>query len=1433
MVLTMIASSSASAAYYLYGPFGGSSDWINVPMTDNGDGTVSCEQAMTSGQKFLIRYDNGSGDYNYLKGSYENDWLDVLPKTLYLSTSNPNDITIVLTGTFVLTLNTSNNQLTVKYKPGTITNTHTGTGTVGVASQASGGETVTITATPGDGYYVNKSNVTAEVTSPTGGAQAPAKAPAVGEFLTISGDELNHTTAAQYTFTMPDNGLGVRVNVDYQERVPITLGMITPIGTQDHTGSAIEPGAVITDGNYTLVEGEDYEIVYSNNVNAGTATATITGIGKYTGTVPVEFTIQKVAHSVTVAATTNGTVTASPTSALEGATITLTVTPAPGYELGTLTATYGDNQQITITNNTFEMPDANVTVNATFTKIPVLYLVGGFTNWNDATQRIAMTKNANGDWVTTATLGAGASDNSDNQFKFVLEGDDTRWIGPVTDGGNFQVLSDYIINGTELSLQTGGQNFYIPVAGEWTFTVKNIGTENEKLVISGTYPFNVTVNAGQNGTAVLTGGTTSGTYRNGETVSVTVTPNANYLVTFQATYGSGQSITPTINGNVYTFTMPAGDVTVNVTFTHDPKMYIVGSFNSWIPLDETNGRMTRNTETGVFTITKTLDANVEFKLMDQDQLWLGAASSNAQNTYNEDVYKVSGEEIVNATPFTLNNTGAGKNFLIPKAGTWTFTYNPNGYLLTITGDWLFDITETHTNITGAAVTLNKSTAAKDEVVTVTVTPVAGYTYAITATGDVTLTQDANNENVYTFTVGSKDVNVDVVYTKVPKVYLIGGFNGWNQSLETVGENGPMIELTKDASGNYVTTQTWTEEMQFKFMNENYNNGSNDASDKWIGAVADAGTSFDVTSQYIGVELSLTNPGENFKIPAGTWQLIVNEARTKLTINGTWQYNITKTVNNGAATVDKEVAAENEVVTVTIGQPEEGYEFGSITVMAGENAVTTTTVTAGEEYTFVMPAADVNVTVNFTKIPTLVLTGSFTDWDNNAISFTKDAGTGNWVLANVEIDANAEFGFKDENGIWYAGAVNDEGTKFQITQALLGNPITMGSQNEGKNFYFPVAGKWTFTVSADKSTVTVTGAWDYAVNVATGIQNGTVAVNKNRASAKESVVVTVTPDSDWSIGEVFYTDANNNVVAINKNGEDVYAFEMPYSDVTVSATFSKSQYTITLNPSSLAAVSVDKNVANSGVDITVTVTPNTTADFKATGLTVTRATAGPAVEVTDNGDGTFTFAMPTSNVTVDAVVEAILHGVAFDAQRQWATYFGAYDIQAPENTQVYVVTGLNPAGDEVTVEEISYIPANTGVLLFSETAADNITAPLFTGTTGSYTSTLVGSVEGMNISSGYLLHNNVFLRAQAGELDAHRCYLPEAPAAGGAPARINIPGANVGNVLTDVDDIKAQGNVASVKYVNLRGQVSERPFEGVNIIVTTFTDGSVKTVKVIK
>ena len=77
---------------------------------------------------------------------------------------------------------------------------------------------------------------------------------------------------------------------------------IADIASLVYNGVAQEPAPVVTFNGMTLVKGTDYSVSYENNVNVGTATATVTALAnstKYSGTASKTFSITKKALTVT------------------------------------------------------------------------------------------------------------------------------------------------------------------------------------------------------------------------------------------------------------------------------------------------------------------------------------------------------------------------------------------------------------------------------------------------------------------------------------------------------------------------------------------------------------------------------------------------------------------------------------------------------------------------------------------------------------------------------------------------------------------------------------------------------------------------------------------------------------------------------------------------------------------------------------------------------------------------------------------------------------------------------------------------------------------------------------------------------------------------------------------------------------------------------
>lgn len=101
----------------------------------------------------------------------------------------------------------------------------------------------------------------------------------------------------------------------------------------ESTGSAIKPKVIVKDGETVLVEGTDYTVEYTNNVEPGTATVTVKGIGNYKGTVNKTFTITSKYYYVT------GVVRFSSGRVIKFAKVTLTGTDYLGNEVVRTTKT--------------------------------------------------------------------------------------------------------------------------------------------------------------------------------------------------------------------------------------------------------------------------------------------------------------------------------------------------------------------------------------------------------------------------------------------------------------------------------------------------------------------------------------------------------------------------------------------------------------------------------------------------------------------------------------------------------------------------------------------------------------------------------------------------------------------------------------------------------------------------------------------------------------------------------------------------------------------------------------------------------------------------------------------------------------------------------------------------------------------------------------
>ncbi len=270
-----------------------------------------------------------------------------------------------------------------------------------------------------------------------------------------------------------------------------------------------------------------------------------------------------------------------------------------------------------------------------------------------------------------------------------------------------------------------------------------------------------------------------------------------------------------------------------------------------------------------------------------------------------------------------------------------------------------------------------------------------------------------------------------------------------------------------------------------------------------------------------------------------------------------------TLYNGKVSLSKTKAAEGEEIEITV-TPNEGYELDVIKVNGEEITGTT----------FVMPDRDAMVRVVFKKIQhkiTLVKTG------NGYVSISKQtAGIGDFVNVSAAADD------------WYIlDCIKLDG------EVLSDTVFEMPNKDVTVEVVFIPA--------------------DYKITVEDA-QNGFVMANLDYANEGDTVYLSVHAYTGYELESLMV------------NGKEISgeSFVMPASDVTVTATFRKTEYTITLKTSGTGKASLSKTTANYRDQIEVTVT---TDDMHYAVITVNGS------EIT----GT-TFKMPNKDTTVTVTFE---------------------------------------------------------------------------------------------------------------------------------------------------------------------------------------------------
>jgi hypothetical protein len=491
-------------------------------------------------------------------------------------------------------------------------------------------------------------------------------------------------------------------------------------------------------------------------------------------------------YEISIGTFTNGSVSPDKTVATAGETVTLTVAPAAGYELDTISAyKTGDAAIIVQTQNiaslqyTITMPAYGVTVTATFRKTADQIAVETAKSLIEGSYYIVAQATAN----TEATVKTWLADKINGLPDFDATG--------ITVTEADITLSNFVaaIAGTVgyLSGVNGGFNFTVSLSkgSSSTITISKNGT------ITATPLYEISIGAVTNGS--VSPDKTVATA--GETVTLTVAPAAGYELNTISAYRTGDAAIIVQTQNIaplqYTITMPAYGVTVTATFRKTADQIAVETAKSLIEGGSyTVAQATANTEATVKTwLAAQINGLTGFDAT-------GITVTEADITLSNFVAAIAG------TVGNLSGVNGGFNFTVSlsKGSSSTITTSNNG---TITATPLYEIS-VGTFVNGS-VSPDKTVATAGETVTLTVAPATGYepdTISAYKTGDAAIIVETQNiaSLQYTITMPAYGVTVTATFRKTADQIAV-------ETAKSLIEGGSYT-VAQATANDEATVKTW-------------------------------------------------------------------------------------------------------------------------------------------------------------------------------------------------------------------------------------------------------------------------------------------------------------------------------------------------------------------------------------------------------------------------------------------------------------------------------------------------------------------------------------------------------------------------------------------------------------------------------------------------
>ncbi|MBM6775774.1 S-layer homology domain-containing protein [Collinsella tanakaei] len=252
--------------------------------------------------------------------------------------------------------------------------------------------------------------------------------------------------------------------------------------------------------------------------------------------------------------------------------------------------------------------------------------------------------------------------------------------------------------------------------------------------------------------------------------------------------------------------------------------------------------------------------------------------------------------------------------------------------------------------------------------------------------------------------------------------------------------------------------------------------------------------------------------------------------------------VVEQTENGTVSVVQNATA-GETITVK-PSPTQGFNLDALAITSNGTNVSATPNPDGT-YTFTMPDADVRIVATFTAItPDAPTLSAQVGEEPGTIDVTWTQSTGNGaVITSYSLAVTSNDGLHVEGSPF---AINPDQSSYQLTGLTQGASYTLQLTS-----YNHDASAISNAVSID---LPEPEEPEYTVNIAEGIENGSITISHTKAQEGAVVTITASPAEGYELDSVSVADVNGTSVTTAKQEKGTITFQMPASNVTVTATF---------------------------------------------------------------------------------------------------------------------------------------------------------------------------------------------------------------------------------------------------------------------------------------